>query len=168
MFWVRIFLHFTHPFIFVSMFSKESSTPEILASITCFLLVMLKSMTHDFFPMVSISRAVSLWVFFIVSTSIFRSWMVLFNSFTCLFAFSCISLRDFCVSYLRTSSGLTVLSCFSLRELLMSFLKSFTSITRYVFLGYPGFAVVGLQVSDDAKCFWFLLVRFLCLPFAIW
>jgi hypothetical protein len=46
-------------------------------------------MVPDFFPTVSISRVVSLWIFFIVSTSIFRSWMFLFNSITCLVVFSC-------------------------------------------------------------------------------
>jgi hypothetical protein len=35
-------------------------------------------------------------------------------------------------------------------------------------LGYPGHAVVGVVCSDDAQCSWFLLVRFLHLPFAIW
>ena len=35
-------------------------------------------------------------------------------------------------------------------------------------LGYPGLAVVCVLGSDDAQCFWFLLVRFLRLPFAIW
>ena len=34
-------------------------------------------------------------------------------------------------------------------------------------LGYPGL-VVAILGSDDAQCSWFLLVRFLCLPFAIW
>ena len=33
---------------------------------------------------------------------------------------------------------------------------------------YPGFAVLGVLGSDDAQCSWFLLVRFLHLPFAIW
>ena len=35
-------------------------------------------------------------------------------------------------------------------------------------LGYPGLAVVGVLGSDDAQCPWFLLVRFLRLPFTIW
>jgi hypothetical protein len=35
-------------------------------------------------------------------------------------------------------------------------------------LGYLGLAVVGVLGSDDAKWSWFQLVRFLCLPFAIW
>ena len=35
-------------------------------------------------------------------------------------------------------------------------------------LGYPGFAVVGELGSDGAMLPWFLLVMFLCLPFAIW
>ena len=34
-------------------------------------------------------------------------------------------------------------------------------------LGYPGFAVVRELGSDDAMYPWFLLVRFVCLPFAI-
>ena len=33
-------------------------------------------------------------------------------------------------------------------------------------LGYPGLTVVGVLGSDDVQCFWFLLVRFLHLPFA--
>ena len=35
-------------------------------------------------------------------------------------------------------------------------------------LGYPGLTVVGVLGSDDAQCSWFLLVRFLRLPFTIW
>jgi hypothetical protein len=35
-------------------------------------------------------------------------------------------------------------------------------------LGYPGLILVGVLGSDDAYFSWFLLVRFLCLPFAIW
>ena len=34
-------------------------------------------------------------------------------------------------------------------------------------LGYPGLAVVGVLGSEDAKWSWFLLVRFLRLPFGI-
>jgi hypothetical protein len=37
--------------------------------------------------------------FFIVSTSIFRSCRDLFNSFTCLDMFSCISLRELFLSF---------------------------------------------------------------------
>ena len=136
---------------------------------------------------------------FLVSTYIFRSWMVLFNFITCLVVFSCNSLRDFCFSSLRTSTCLAVFSCNSLRdfcvsslrastclamfycislsELLMPFLKSSTTIMRYNFesvpyfsgvLWYPGLAVVGVMGSDDIQCSWFLLVRFLHLPFTIW
>jgi hypothetical protein len=156
-------------------------------------------MVSDFFTGVSIPRVVSLWVFFIVSTSLFRSWMVLLNSVTCLVVFFCNSLREFCVSSLRASTFLTVFycnylsdfyasslmpstclfkfSCISLSELLMFFLKSSTRIMRYDFktescfsgvLDYPGLAVVGVLGSDDAESPWFLLVRFLYLPFAIW
>jgi hypothetical protein len=35
-------------------------------------------------------------------------------------------------------------------------------------LGYSGLAVVGVVCSDGAQWSWFLLVRFLHLPFAIW
>ena len=35
-------------------------------------------------------------------------------------------------------------------------------------LGYPELAVVGILGSDDAQCSWFLLARFLHLPFTIW
>jgi hypothetical protein len=102
-------LHFAFSLIVVPMFSMESSAPEILSSISCILFLILASMVSDFFPRVSISSVVSLWVFFIVSTSLFRSWMVLFNSITILVVFSCISLR--------TSTSFAVF-CISLSELL--------------------------------------------------
>jgi hypothetical protein len=35
-------------------------------------------------------------------------------------------------------------------------------------LGCPGLGGVGVLRSDDGELSWFLLVRFLCLPFAIW
>jgi hypothetical protein len=35
-------------------------------------------------------------------------------------------------------------------------------------LGYPGFAEVAVLGSDDGESSWFVLVRFLCLPFASW
>ena len=35
-------------------------------------------------------------------------------------------------------------------------------------LGYLGLAVVGVLSSDDTQCSWFLLVKFLHLPFTIW
>ncbi|EDL02164.1 mCG60157, isoform CRA_a [Mus musculus] len=54
---------------------------------------MLVSMVPDFFPRVSTSSVASLWVFFIVSTSLFSSSMVLFISITCLDMLSCFSLR---------------------------------------------------------------------------
>jgi hypothetical protein len=95
MFWVRSCLHFAFSLTVVSIFSMVSSAPEILSFISYILLVMLTSMASDFFPRFSISRVFSLCDFFIVSTSIFRSWMILFNSFTCLIVFSCNSLGIF-------------------------------------------------------------------------
>ena len=59
----------------------------------------------------------------------------------------------------------------------MPYLKSSTTIMRYDFksasfflgvLGYPGLVVVGVLGFDVAQYSWFLLVRFLSLPFAIW
>jgi hypothetical protein len=44
--------------------------------------------------------------------------MILFSTFTCLVVFSCNSLRDFCVSSLRSSTHLPAFSYMSLRELL--------------------------------------------------
>jgi hypothetical protein len=94
--------------------------------------------------------------------------MVLFISITCLDVFSWFSLR--------TCNSLSVF-CISLSELLKSFSMSSTIIMRYAFksgssflgvLGYPGLAVVGVLGSDDDEWSWFLLVRFLCLPFAVW
>ena len=35
-------------------------------------------------------------------------------------------------------------------------------------LGYPGLDEVGVLGSDDGEWSWFLLVRFLRLPFTIW
>jgi hypothetical protein len=52
-----------------------------------------------------------------------------------------------------------------------------TIIMRYAFqsrssfsrvLGFPVLDEVGVLDSDDGEWSWFLLVRFLCLPFAIW
>jgi hypothetical protein len=57
------------------MFSMASSAPEILSPTYC-VLVMLASMTPDLFPRILISRALSLYGFFIVSISIFKSWIV--------------------------------------------------------------------------------------------
>jgi hypothetical protein len=124
-------------------------------------------MVPYFFPCISILRVVSLCVFFNVYTSIFRSWMVLFNSTTRLVVFPCNTFRYFCVSSLRASTCFTVFSFISLSELLILFLKSSTAIMRYDFisescfsgmLGYPGLTVVGVLGSDDAQWTWFLLV----------
>lgn len=65
----------------------------------------------------------------------------------------------------------------SLNELLKSFLISSTIVMSYAFksgtifsgvLGCPGLSGVGVLRSYDGEWSWFLLVRFLHLPFAIW
>jgi hypothetical protein len=88
-------LHFAFSLTVVSVFSMVTSAPEILSSISCILWVPLASMTPDLFPRLYNSRVVYLCGIFIVSLSVFRSWVVLFNSFTCLVVFYCNSLRDF-------------------------------------------------------------------------
>jgi hypothetical protein len=42
------------------------------------------------------------------------------------------------------------------------------NIALQVCWGYPGLTVVGVLGYDDAEWSWFMLVRFLRLPFAIW
>jgi hypothetical protein len=69
------------------MIPIESSAPEILSFTSCILLVILASMAPDFFSRFYIARAVSLCDTFIVSASIFRSWMGLF-----LYLFGCVFL----------------------------------------------------------------------------
>jgi hypothetical protein len=58
------------------MFSLEYSACRILSSMSCILLVILTSISPDFFPRISILRIISLCDYFIVSTPIFKSWMV--------------------------------------------------------------------------------------------
>jgi hypothetical protein len=65
----------------------------------------------------------SLCVFFIVSISIFSSWTILFNSFTCLIAFFCISIRVLFVSSLRASTCLPVFFLFFFKGVIYILLK---------------------------------------------
>ena len=58
--------------------------------------VFLYSVTPDLFFRFSMSKVASLCDLFIVSISNFEFWTVLFNIFTCLIVYSCISLRGLC------------------------------------------------------------------------
>jgi hypothetical protein len=86
--------------------------------------------------------------------------MVLFISFTCLTVFFCNSLSNFCISSLRASSCLPVFSCISLRELFIFFLKFPIIIMRSDFrsesyfcsvMMCPGLVMLGELGSDVAK-----------------
>ena len=131
----------------------ESSASDILSSMSYILVLMLAPMVPDFLPRYSISSVALLWVCFIVSTSLFRSWMVLLNSVTCLVVFSFNSLRVFLCFLLRSSTYLAVFSCISLSEFLKSFLMSSTFNLRYAFkygttfsgvFAFPGLDEVGV------------------------
>ena len=105
----------------VSMFSMVSSAPAILFSISCSVVdachLWLLNGFHGF-----VFQQLSLFDLFF-STSTFRSWMFFFRSSTCLFLFSCNSLRDYCVSSLRASTGWPMFSCISLRDYCVSSLR---------------------------------------------
>lgn len=86
--------------------------------------MLLASEAPDFFLRFSISMVTSICHYFVVSIYIFRSWTILFNSFSCLKVFSCISLKDFLfvclfVSILRASTHLPVFPCISFKKLYM-------------------------------------------------
>jgi hypothetical protein len=171
MFGVKIFLHFALSLIVVSMFSMVFSAPEILSSISYILLVMLVSMTLYLFPGF-LSPWLPPFVILNASISIFRSWMVLFNYFTCSVVFPVILQRIFGFSSLSASTYLPVFFCISLKVLLISFLKSSLIIMKCDFetwfcfshvLGKSGLTVLGKLDSDDGMWPWFLSPMFFAL-----
>jgi hypothetical protein len=92
MLWVRSFLCFE--LTAVSISPTISFIPEILSSFSCTLLVIITSAIPYLFPRFSISRSASICIFFIVFISTFRSWIALFNPFTCLPVLSCIEIQE--------------------------------------------------------------------------
>lgn len=66
---------------------------------------------------------IPLWFLYCFYFHFFKFWMV-FNSFTHFFMFSCNSLRDFCVSSLRTSTCLPVLFCMFLKGVIYVLLNA--------------------------------------------
>jgi hypothetical protein len=109
-----------------------SYTPEILFFYLLYSVEVAASVTPDLFPRFSISKFASIHGFFIVTLSSFRSWMFLFNLFSCLIVFSYMSLRDSFVFSLRASTCLPVFSCISFRELFMFSLKASIIFMRWV------------------------------------
>lgn len=89
MFYVKNSLDFSFSFTDLLISSIISYTPDILSSISCILLVMIMYVLLVVFPWFSISRIASVCIFFNASSSLFRSWSVLFISFTSVIIFSC-------------------------------------------------------------------------------
>jgi hypothetical protein len=145
----------------------ESSAPEIFSFISCILLLI--SVVPDIFPRVSFFSVASFCVFFIVSTYLFMSNMVLFISINCLDIISWFSFRIStslvvfsCFSF-RTCNSIAVFSCISLSELLKSFLMSSTIIMIYAFKSGLGFRVCwGAQDLVRWECCVLMMVSGLC------
>ena len=103
--------------------------------------------TPDFFPRFSISKIIYLCDFFIVSPSIFRSWMVLFFP-SYLFVFSCNFSRELFISHLKCPISIK-----------RSTFKSKTCFSSV--LGFLGLAVVVLCLLGFCwQCFFFLPLPF--------
>ena len=103
--------------------------------------------TPDFFPRFSISKIIYLCDFFIVSPSIFRSWMVLFFP-SYLFVFSCNFSRELFISHLKCPISIK-----------RSTFKSKTCFSSV--LGFLGLAVVVLCLLGFCwQCFFFLTFAF--------
>jgi len=102
MIFVRNFVHFAFLLPSCWYFYGVFYTWDSLL-ISCILFVMLAFIVSVLFPKLFMSRVAFIYVLFIVFMSFVRSWTILFNSFTCLIVFSCISCIFLQGSYLHPS-----------------------------------------------------------------
>jgi hypothetical protein len=162
-FLVRRLLHFAFSLTVVLMLSMVSPAPEILSSTSCILFVMLAlwllvSFLCFLSPVLSCFVTSLLFLFPFLYPGWFCStpwpvcdFLLFFKGFVCV----CVCV---CVSSWRAYVWLPVFSCISLMELFMSFLKSSIITMRCDFKSEscflvcwrnPGLTVVGQLGSDD-------------------
>lgn len=111
-----------------------SCMPKILSSVSSNLFVTLAYVVPIHLPMFSISKVPSVFLFFTVSMSSFRSFTVLLILLTGLIVFSCITLRDLFVSPLRICTCFILFFCFFLRDCFIFVFKDLYHINKIGFM----------------------------------